>query len=310
MPDKYRQRSRRWLTMRQREAIDGYICALPGILGLLIFTIGPIIASFYISFTRWDMLRTPKWRGLYNYTRLLTNDPLFWQSLKVTAIYAAVTVPLALVLSLAVAVLMNQKVKGISVFRTIYYLPSVVTGVSVSILWIWIFSPEFGLFNWFLSLFGIKGPAWLADPFWALPALMIMAMWGIGGGMIVYLAGLQSIPTQLYEAAQIDGATAWQRFRKITIPMLSPVIFFNLIMGIIGSFQVFTQGYVMTSGGPANATLFYVLYLYYKAFQDLRMGYAAAMAWILFVIVLALTLVVFKTSGKWVYYEGQLRGGK
>jgi len=205
---------------------------------------------------------------------------------------------------------MNQKVRGILWFRTLYYLPSVISGVAVSLLWVWIFNPQFGVLNYLLGKVGITGPEWLYSEFWVLPAFVIMSLWTIGGGMIIFLAGLQGIPIELYEAAELDGANQIQKFFRITIPMISPIIFFNLVMGIIGSFQVFTQAYIMTSGGPHYASLFYVLYLYQQAFQYFRMGYASALAWILFLVILFFTLLVFKSSPLWVYYEGTLRKGR
>lgn len=289
--------------MARKEAIEGYIYALPWFIGFIIFTAGPIIASFLLSFTNWDLIRPPKWIGFGNYKTLI-EDPLFWQGLKVTSIYASCSVPLGIAGGLTIAVLMNQKIKGLSVFRTIYYLPAVVSGVAVSLLWSWIFNPDFGVLNYLLSLIGVKGPGWIYDERWALPSLIIMSLWGVGGGMVIYLASLQGVPTELYEAAIIDGASSWKRFWAITIPMISPVIFFQLIMGIIGSFQVFTQAYIMTSGGPNNATLFYVLYLYRNAFQWFKMGYASSLAWILFLVILILTIVQFKMASYWVYYEG------
>jgi multiple sugar transport system permease protein len=207
------------------------------------------------------------------------------------------------------AVLLNQDVRGLSIYRTIFYLPSVVSGVAVAMLWLWVFNPELGVVNSLLGIVGIEGPKWFASSKWALTTFIITSLWGIGGGMVIYLAGLQGVPTSLYEAAELDGATAWHRFWHITIPMTSPVIFFNLIMGIIGSFQVFTGGYVITNGGPANATLFYVLYLYRNAFQYFKMGYASALAWILFIVILVLTLLMFRLVGGLVYYEGSPRKG-
>ena len=214
--------------------------------------------------------------------------------------------PLGLALSLFLAGLLNTEVRGVRFFRTVYYLPSVMSGVAVALLWSWLFNPDFGLVNHLLGLVGINGPTWLASETWALPALIIMSLWGAGQSMLIFLAGLQGIPQQLYEAAEIDGAGGWSRFTHVTLPMLSPVILFNLIMGIIGSFQVFTQGYVMTNGGPNNATLFYVLNLYNQAFRNLRMGYASALAWILFFIILGMTLLVIRQSRERVYYEGEV----
>jgi multiple sugar transport system permease protein len=296
--------SNKKLTRTQKEAFDAYVFMSPVILGLLFFTLGPILFSLYISFTEYDILDSPTWIGLENFTNLFA-DPFFWMSMKVTFTYAIVSVPLGLVVSLMLAMLLNQNIKGIFIIRTIYYLPVVISGVAVSLLWKWIFNPEFGLMNFLLGLIGIEGPSWLYSEEWALPAVIIMSLWSIGGSMLIYLAGLQSIPTELYDAAKIDGANSRKTFRHITIPMLSPVIFFNLIMGIIGSLQVFTEGYVMTSGGPNNATLFSVLYLYRNAFNYLNMGYASAMAWVLFLIILGLTLIVFKSSPLWVFYEEQ-----
>lgn len=265
-----------------------------------------MLASLAISFCKYDLFSPPKFIGLGNYTEL-ARDPLFWQSLKVTMIYSLVSVPIGLSLGLAVALLMNQKIRGIAVFRTIYYLPAVVSGVAVALLWIWIFDPSYGLGNVVLRAFGIPPVGWLSDPKTSLLSLILMSFWGVGGGMVIYLAGLQSVPQHLYEAASLDGANVLAKFRHVTIPMLTPVIFYNLIMGIIGSFQVFTQAFVMTNGGPVNSTLFYVLYLFRQAFNYYHMGYASAMAWVLFVVILVLTMLVFKSSAAWVYYEGERR---
>ncbi len=307
MRQRERLRKRKVSKLARVEAINGYVFALPWFIGLIVFTAGPIVLSFVLSLTNYDLITPPEWAGFANYKQLFT-DPLFYQSLKVTLIYALLSVPLGIVIGVLIAILMNQKVKGITIFRTIYYLPAVVSGVAVAILWQWIFNPEFGLANYLLwKMFGIQGPNWLFDENWALPALVLMSLWGVGGGMVIYLAGLQGIPTELYEAAEIDGANWWHKFWKVTIPMLTPTIFFNLIMGTIGAFQVFTQAYVMTDGGPANATLFYALYLYRNGFQYLRMGYASALAWILFLVILAFTYLELKTSSRWVYYEGVRR---
>ncbi|HID92494.1 MAG TPA: sugar ABC transporter permease, partial [bacterium (Candidatus Stahlbacteria)] len=250
-----------------------------------------------------------------NYINIF-KDPLFYKSLKVTFIYTIFAVPLGLFFGLLIALLMNQGVRGITIFRTIYYLPAILSGVAVAVLWQKIFNPYFGVLNPILKklhimpiLELINSPVtWLYSEFWALPAFIIMSLWGVGGSMIIYLAGLQGIPTHLYEAAEIDGASAFGRFRHVTIPMLSPIIFFNLIMGIIGSFQVFVSSYVMTGGGPNNATLFYVLNLYRQAFQYYRMGYGCALAWLLFTIIIGFTLIIWKSSPLWVYYAGEIRG--
>lgn len=293
---------------QRREEIEAYLFLTPWILGFLFFTIGPIIASGYLAMTDYAILQPPKFIGLSNFRRMFFGDDLFWQALKVTAIYTVVSVPLGVTLGYAVALLLNQNVRGLSVFRTIFYMPSVVSGVAVAIMWIWVFHPDMGIVNNFLYQLGIKGPRWFSDPDWALWTFILTSLWGIGGGMVIYLAGLQGVPTQLYEAAELDGAGSWRKFIHVTLPMTSPVIFFNLLMGMIGSWQVFTSGYVITGGGPANATLFYVLYLYRNGWQYFKMGYASALAWVLFFIVLALTVIVFRTSGRWVYYEGVGKG--
>jgi multiple sugar transport system permease protein len=264
-----------------------------------------MIYSLYLSFTRWDLFTDPVWIRLENYQTLFTQDPDFWQALRVTAIYTFVHVPLSLLGALAIALLMNSAVRGITVFRTIFYLPSVLPAIAVSVLWIWVFNPEFGILNALLRVFGIEGPKWLADPQWALWALIFMSLWSLGGGMIIYLAGLKGIPRALYEAAELDGAGPVQRLWHITIPQITPAIFFNLVMGIIGSLQVFTQAYAMTSGGPQKSTLFYMYYLFDMAFIKFRMGYASALAWVLFIIILVFTLLVLRSSNLWVYYESE-----
>ena len=288
--------------LTRREALECYLFISPICIGLLVFTIGPILASLYFSFTEYNIIRAPKWVGLGKFHDLI-QDELFWQSLKVTSLYVVMHLPISLVLALGIALLMNQKVRGIIFFRTVYYLPSVVSGVAVALLWMWIFNPEFGILNTLLALVNIQGPAWLFDEHWSLPAIALMSLWGVGGSMLIYLAGLQGIPSELYEAAEIDGASRWRRFWFITLPMLSTVILFNLVMGLIASFQEFTPAYVMTSGGPNFSTLFYNYYLYENAFEYLYMGYASAMAWVLLVIVLILTLLVFKSSPMWVFYQ-------
>jgi multiple sugar transport system permease protein len=290
--------------------LTGYLFLLPWLIGLIVFYAIPMLASFYMSFTEWSMLSPPRWVGLENYTSLFSQDPLFYTSIYNTLYYVVFSVPLGMAISLSLAVLLNQKVKGISIFRTLFYMPSITNLVAISVLWTWIFNPEFGLLNGALRAIGIEGPLWLQSEIWSKPALIVMSLWSIGGGVIIYLAALQGIPQQLYEAASLDGANAWKKFQRITLPMLTPAIFFNLVMNIIGSFQVFTQAYIMTQGrapgsegGPMNSTLFFVLYLYKKAFQQFKMGYASAMAWVLFIAIFVLTLVQFKLSKRWVYYE-------
>ena len=300
-------RRRRISTQMRKEAIAFYLFVTPWILGLIIFTAGPMIASFVISLTRWSIMSPPQWLWFNNYMTAV-HDPLFWKSLRVTMTYSVASVPLTLALGLFVAVLMNQKIPAMNVFRTIYYMPSVVSGVAVAILWTLVFNSQWGVLNTILlRVLHIKGPAWLLSETWVLPAFIVMSMWSIGGGMIIYLAGLQSVPTELYEAAQLDGANRLEKFRYVAIPWISPVIFFNLVMGIIGSFQVFTSSYVMTQGGPNNASLFYLLYLYNNAWKYFKMGYASALAWIAFAITMAFTLAVIRSSSAWVYYEGVRR---
>ena len=296
--------------LARREAIEGYLCISPWIVGFLLFGGGPILASAGISLTDWNLLGSAEYVGLENY-RALYLDPLFWTAIRVTLIYTAANIPLTIALGFALAVLLNQNVRLIALWRTIFYLPAVVSGVAVALLWLWVFNPELGLANRFLGLFGIEPLGWYLSTRWALPMLIIMSLWNVGGGMVIYLAGLQGIPTELYEAAQIDGANAVRRFIAVTIPMMTPVLFFQVIIGIINSLQVFTNAYVITQGGPANATLVYVLYLYLNAFSYFKMGYAAALAWILFLMILALTGVVFWSSSRWVYYEaGERRAAR
>jgi len=299
----------RLLKPRQREAISFYLVIAPWIIGFLAFTIGPMLYSVYLSLTKYDIIGTPRWVGLDNYEKLLLKDDLFWTSLRVTAIYSFVGVPLRLALSLLLALLLNQAVKLRNLFRTIFYTPSVMSGVAVSLLWMWVFNPEFGVINHVLAQFGIQGPRWIYDEHWALPSLIIMSLWGAGSGMIIFLAGLQGVPQSLYDAAEVDGATAWRKFWNVTFPMLTPVVLFNLVMGVIGSFQVFTQSYVMTQGGPHYATYFLVLYVYNSAFEYLKMGYAAALAWALFLVIMALTMLIFRSTPFWVYYEAQAERG-
>lgn len=291
--------------LARKEAFDCYMFISPWIIGFLIFALGPMLYSIGLSFCKWDIFTPAEFVGLANYKKLAA-DPLFVKSIGNTLFYTAFAVPLGIAGALGLSMLLNQKIRGITIYRTIYYLPAVVSGVAVALLWRWIFNYEYGVLNAILGdVFGIANPPeWLGSELWSKPSLILMSLWGIGGGMIIFLAGLQGIPEQLYEAAEIDGANVLERFRHITIPMLSPVIFFNLIMGIIGSFQVFVQVYIMTSGGPSNSTLFYVLYLFNNGFQFFKMGYASALAWVLFVIVLAVTVVQFKLAGRWVYYEG------
>lgn len=293
--------------MARREEIAGWLMAMPWVLGILLWTLGPFGAAAYLSLTNYDILTRAEFVGLANFGKMLFHDPLFWKALKVTTVYALFSVPLGIAFGLFLAILLNERIHGLAWLRTIYYLPAVLSGVAVSFMWIWIFSADWGVLNYGLSLIGIRGPAWLTSQAWALPALIIMSLWGVGGGLVIYLAGLQGVPTELYEAAEVDGAGRVSRFWHITIPMISPVILFQLIMGIIGALQTFTQSYIMTSGGPNNATLFYLLYLWRNAFEYLRMGYASALAWGIFIYIVALTLIVLRTSEAWVFYVGEVK---
>jgi len=291
-----------------RRNLNGWLFASPWILGFILWTVGPMLASLWMAFTNWDLITTPTFVGAQNFTTMFA-DNLVWKSLQVTTIYALVSVPLQIVFGLALALLLNTNIRMLSFYRTAFYLPSVLSGVAVALLWRWLFSTEFGLFNAMLANIGIRGPSWLGDPQWALPSLILMSLWGVGAGTIIYLAGLQGIPTDLYEAAQVDGASSWTRLWNITLPMMTPVLFFQLVTGFIAALQVFTQAFIMTSGGPNNATLFYLLYIYRNAFEYFRMGYASALAWVLFIYILVLTLVVQRSSRYWVYYEGDDRKG-
>ncbi len=308
IPGREVQTQKRWLrfTMRTREAIFGYLFLSPWLIGLVVFLIGPMLASIYLSLTQYKIVAPPVWIGLANYQRMFT-DQFVWHSLKVTLTYTAFSVPLGLIAAMSVAVLLNQKIVASGFFRTVFYLPAVISGVAVALVFSWIFNYRFGILNFFLSLVGIAGPNWLGSPRYALWAFVLMSLWGIGGNVVIYLAGLQGVPVALHEAATIDGANAWIRFWKITLPLITPVILFTLIMGVIGTFQTFTQAYIMTGGGPSNATLFYLLYLYRNAFNWFEMGYASALAWLLFVIILILTVILWTTSARWVYYEGEER---
>jgi multiple sugar transport system permease protein len=297
-----------WLNYRRREAIAGYLFILPWVIGFFAFTFGPIVASFYYSLTEYEVVKPPVFIGLDNYQRLIEDD-LFWKSLRVTSLFVLVSVPIGLVLSFLVALLMNQRVKGVGFWRTLFYLPNLVPLVGSTMLWLWIFNPEFGLLNGFLGQIGIDGPLWLRSQDWALPSLILMSLWGVGASTLIYLAGLQGVPTDLYNAVEVDGGGAWAKFWTVTIPQMSPVIFYNLILGIIAGFQVFAQPLIMTNGGPRYSTLFVVLYLYQNAFTNFRMGYASAIAWVLFLIILVLTIFTFRASRSWVYYEGERRAG-
>lgn len=288
-----------------RKDLYGWLFAMPAILGLLIFTLGPMIYSLYMSFTDYTGSNSPTFTGLDNYRRMFSGeDQYFYKSLAVTFYFVILSVPTGIIYSFLLAILLNQNVKGKAVFRTIFYLPSIVPIIAISFIWLWLLNPDLGLANELLRSLGLPGSQWIFGEKTVMPSLALMNLWTTGGTMIIFLAGLQDIPRSLYEAIEMDGGTRLDKLRHITIPLMTPTIFFNLIMGIINGFQVFSQAYVMTNGGPNNASLFYVFYLYREAFQFSRMGSASAIAWVLFAIIMILTYVVFRTSNKWVYYEG------
>jgi multiple sugar transport system permease protein len=287
---------------RQRaQTLEAMLFLSPWILGFVIFTAGPSLASLVLSLMKWDVISPAKWVGLANYKRLF-NDPLLVAALWNTVVYAALSIPLHIIVALGLAILLNQKVRAMPIFRTIFYLPSLTAGVATFLLWGNIFDPEAGLINRFLRHFTDNPPGWLLDPAWSKVALVIMGTWAVGSTMLIFLAGLQGIPAQLYEAASIDGAGSWAQFRNVTLPMLSPAIFFNVIIATIGALQVFAQAFVLTRGGPSNSTLFYVYYLFNRAFVYFDMGYASAMAWLLFAIVLVLTVIQMQLAKRWVHY--------
>lgn len=300
-------KAKKHANQQKKEGLQGYLFIAPWLIGLVVFTLGPLLFSLFGSFTNYDVTSQMDFIGLDNYRTMLTRDPLFWISLGNTLYYVVISVPLTIVGAIVIALLMNQKLPGIRFFRTIYYLPSILSGVGVYFLWMQLLSPQTGLINIILSWFGIQGPAWLFDPEWTKPALIFMNMWRVGGSMLLYLASLQSISPDLYEAAELDGAGIGRKFFHITLPLISPIIFFDLITSLIGSFQVFQEAYVMSAngeGGPANSLLFFNLHMWNKAFVQFDMGYAMAMSWILFIIVFVLTLINLFLAPKWVHYQG------
>ncbi len=286
--------------------LTGYAFISPWLIGFLIFVLIPFLVSIYLSFTRYEVVTSPVWVGTANYKQLLHEDPLFWKSLGITLKYAAIAVPVGIVAGVGLALLLNLRVAGISVYRTVFYLPAIVPIVATTVVFMWLLNPQHGLVNQILRGFGVQGPNWLNSTTWAFWSLVMMSLWAVGGSMIIYLAGLKDIPVTLYEAATIDGAGVWARTRHITLPMLTPVIFFNLVMGVIHAFQYFAQAYIISRGlgGPEDSTHFFALYLFNRAWRYLDMGYASAMAWILFLIITVLTVVIFKTHKRWVHYGG------
>lgn len=300
----------RRVTLSQKEAILGWAYITPWVAGFLIFTAGPIVVSAYLSLTDYQILVPPKFVGLANYARALGGaDEVFWKAVYNTVYFAVLFVPLSIAGSLAAALLLNVRIRGQALFRTMFFIPSITPEIAAVFLWIWILSPEFGPLNNILYAIGIEGPGWLGSPVWSKPALILMSLWGAVGGstMIIFLAGLQGIPAELYEASEIDGATTWQEFLNITVPMLSPAVFFNLVVGMIGALRVFTAAFVATNGGPMYTTMFYMLYLFNNAFRFLYMGYASALAWLFMVLVLVLVVTQVWIGRRWVYYEGEVQ---
>jgi multiple sugar transport system permease protein len=290
--------------LARQEERAAYLFLAPWLIGLVIFVIIPVVASLAISMTDWNLMNPPRWVGLANYDKML-NDRDFWQSLGVTLKYVMLSLPVYMVVSLALALLLNQKLKGMFVFRTILFMPSVIAGTAAAVLWSMLLNPDVGVVNQVLRTVGISDPPrWLASTDWALPAVVLMGLWGIGGGVIIYLAGLQNVPPQLYEAAEIDGANPLQKFRFITMPMLTPTIFFSLVTGLVGAFQVFDVAYVLSGRGARRGSLnFYLLNVYNEGFRESRFGYASALAWVLVVLAAVVILITFRTSERWVYYE-------
>src|SRR5579884_2786571 len=291
------------MSRARRRALLGYAFISPWLIGLLAFTAGPILAVFYFSFTDYSIFSPPEWVGLANYGQAFGGDRLVPIALGNTLFFVGLSVPLNLVAGFALALALNAKLRGIAAYRTLFYVPAIVPTVAATIVFVWLFDPNLGLVNFGLGLLGVRGPNWFGSEDWAKPAIVLLGLWHVGGGMVIYLAGLQGIPTRLYEAASLDGANWLAKLRHVTIPMMTPTIFYNLVVGIIGSFQVFATAYIATGGGPRNATLFYVLHIYRVGFQDFKLGYASALAWLLFLIVMALTLIVFRSGRSWVHYE-------
>lgn len=290
--------------MMRQKRFYGILFASPWLIGTSVFLVYPLVMSIYYSLTEYDILSPPYFIGFLNYQDLLYDD-VFWISLKNTLYFFSLGLPLQLLVAFLLALLLNTKVRGMTLYRSLFFVPTIIPTVVTAMLWRWIFNADVGMLNGLLYQLGINGPAWLADPAWSKPSLIIMSLWGVGGAMLIFLASLQDVPKQLYEAAEIDGASPLRKTLHITLPMVSPVILFNLIMGIIGTFTYFTEPFIMTGGGPLRSTTFYSMYLYENAFRFFRLGYASSMAWVLFIIILALTLLALKSSSHWTYYGGK-----
>lgn len=296
-------RLRRLSPQDRRHIRTGLLFTMPWIIGMLVFTLYPILASFYYSFTQYDVVSSPRFIGLENFRVLLLEDKQYHKAILNTAFYAFLAIPLGMLVSFSVALLLNMKVRGMAAFRTVFYLPSILPEIAAALLWMWILNTQYGLLNQTLKAVGIKPIGWLTSPQWTKPSLILISLWAIGSSLVIFLAALQDIPQHLYEAADIDGATPWQKTLNITLPMITPTIFFNLVLGIIAATQYFTTSFVILGAGPLESTRFYMYHLYQNAFRYFKMGYASAMALILFLFVLMVTIILFKTSGRWVYYE-------
>ena len=296
---------RRWSPESRRNTINGILFALPWMIGLLVFWVYPILASFYYSFNDFNAIQTPQWIGLENYTNLF-KDPEFLISAYNTLYFAVVSIPLAIIFAFGLALLLNMNIRGRFFYRTVYFLPTLVPSVALSLVWIYLFNPATGLVNVPFDWIGVRGPCWNACEAWARPTMVLLALWIIGGQVVLYLAGLQDVPQELYDAAMVDGANPFQKFRAVTVPMMTPVIFFHLVTSVIGAFQFFDIPYIMTAGtgAPSNSLLFYSIYLYKNAFAYFKMGYASALAVVLFLAILLITLAIFRSARHWVYYGG------
>lgn len=299
--------------MRKKEALWFYLLVMPWLFGFVALTLGPMIYSIFLSLTNWDLFTEPSFVGLDNYVRLFTRDTVFWKTVYNTLYYAFISVPLSMIFSLFIVYFLTRPIKGSALYRTLYYIPATVPAVASALLFKWLLAPDAGMINRFLAVFGIDGPAWLLDPVWVKPALILMSLWTVGASITLLMAGVKSVPSEFYEAAELDGASPMLMYFRITLPLLTPIIFFNLINGLIIALQIFTQIYIMTGsgganiGGPNNASMMIVPYLFNNAFRFYKMGYASAIAWILFVLVMLLTLVVFRSSSAWVYYETEVK---
>ncbi|MCC6166993.1 MAG: sugar ABC transporter permease [Caldilineaceae bacterium] len=302
------QRTR--LSPRTRHTINGLLFASPWLIGLTVFWIYPTLASAYYSFTKFNGVQNPEWIGVANYVELFTNDSNFWDAVYNTLYFAVVSIPLAILFAFALALMLNAKIHGQVVYRTIYFLPTLVPEVALALVWVYLFTPGTGLVNRPFDWLGIRGPCWLSCPAWSRQTIVLLALWIIGQQIVLYLAGLQDVPQDLYDAADVDGANFWHKFRNVTVPIMTPVIFFHLVTSVIGALQFFTVPYIMTGGTgfPANSTLFYSIYMYKNGFQYFKMGYASAMAWLLFIVTLIVTLIIFRTARLWVFYSGGEQG--